>query len=77
MAASRPARPAAPAAATIASPAALPAISGTERRKPNCAPEAVDNVVAMPGVAVEISANRTSGMMVSDMRSSYSRSRHA
>lgn len=43
----------------------MPAINGTERRKPNCAPEAVARVVAPPGVIVATVTNKTSGRIVS------------
>jgi len=62
----RPANPAADPAASVAKPAAMPAINGTERRKPNCAPEAVASVVAPPGVMVETTTNRTSGRIASN-----------
>ena len=45
----------------------MPAMSGTERRKPNCAPEAVASVVAPPGVMVETTTNRTSGRIASSV----------
>ena len=43
----------------------MPAKSGTERRNPNCAPDAVASVVAPPGVTVEMTTNKTSGRIVS------------
>jgi hypothetical protein len=36
-------------------------MTGIERRKPKCAPEAVASVVAPPGVMVEMSAKRIRG----------------
>ena len=64
-ASSRPANPAADAAASDARPAAMPAINGTERRKPNYAPEAVASVVAPLGVIVKTTTNRMSGRITS------------
>lgn len=42
------------------------AISGMERRKPNCAPDVVANVVAPPGVMVDVNANTARGKSESD-----------
>lgn len=61
----RPASPAAAAAASEAKPTAMPDIKGIERRKPNCAPDAVASVVAPPGVIVETTTNKASGRIVS------------
>ena len=47
--------------ASAAKPALIPTIKGMERRKPNCAPDVVANVVAPPGVMVDVNANRASG----------------
>ena len=54
---SRPASPAAAAAPSAARPTTRPTIRGMERRKPNCAPDAVTSVVAPPGVMVATTAN--------------------
>ena len=45
-----------------ASPAAMPAISGTERRNPKFAPDAAASVVAPPGLSVDTSTNRRRGV---------------
>ncbi len=61
----RPASPAAAAAASEAKPMAIPDIKGIERRKPNCAPDAVARDVAPPGVIVETITNKTRGRIAS------------
>lgn len=56
---SRPASPAAAAAASKARPTAMPAMSGTERRKPNCAPDTVSEVRQL---LLQPSAERSLGL---------------
>ena len=47
--------------------AAIPAVSGTGRRKPKCAPEAGASIVAPPGVAVDTTAKTDSGQNPSNV----------
>lgn len=56
-----PDRPASAMDASAARPKPTPLINGMERRKPNCAPDVVANVVAPPGVMVDVNANRARG----------------
>ncbi len=62
--------PAAAEAAMDARPAAMPAISGTERRKPKLAPDAVASVVAPPGLTVDTRTNKASGVRVASTAAS-------
>ena len=58
---SSPDKPAPAMDASAAKPALIPTINGMERREPNCAPDVVANVVAPPGVMVDVNANRARG----------------
>src|ERR1043166_5865859 len=57
-----PPNPTAADAAMDARPAAIPAMSGTDRRNPKFAPDAVASMVAPPGLTVETRAKRKRGI---------------